>query len=94
MMLTLDPVSKNTSTCLKLILTWMVISSHVRCCWNTILFFGVLLWGRKLEHLVAKPLAFAARLVGFSDTWTAVEEKRMGDFERITDTEMRVYIIS
>ncbi|GFQ87712.1 hypothetical protein TNCT_42881, partial [Trichonephila clavata] len=44
-----------------------------------------------LEHTVAKPLVVAARLVGFSDTLPAVEEKRgLDDEERMLDVEERI----
>ncbi|GFQ88051.1 hypothetical protein TNCT_492311 [Trichonephila clavata] len=50
-------------------------------------------WGRKLRHPVSKPLVVAVRLVGFSDTWSAAEEKRTHDDERMLDAEESIHCI-
>ncbi|GFV75276.1 hypothetical protein TNCV_1056421, partial [Trichonephila clavipes] len=47
----------------------------------------------RLEHPVAKPLAFAARLVGFSIRGWSLKREKMGDIERMTDADKRIHCI-
>ncbi|GFW65296.1 uncharacterized protein TNCV_395621 [Trichonephila clavipes] len=56
-------------------------------------FLGFFHWGRSLEHSVTKPLVFVARLVDFSDTWLAAEEKMTGDVDRMTDADESIHCI-
>ncbi|GFW03724.1 hypothetical protein TNCV_2538351 [Trichonephila clavipes] len=48
--------------------------------------------GRKLEHWVAK-LSVVVEIVGFSDIWSAVEEKRTGDDKKVIETEESIHCI-
>ncbi|GFV96748.1 hypothetical protein TNCV_3388411 [Trichonephila clavipes] len=54
-------------------------------------FLGFFDGGRKLEHPVAKLLVVAA-IVGFSDTWSTAEEKRMGD-DTVMETDESIHCI-
>ncbi|GFU14914.1 hypothetical protein TNCV_191631 [Trichonephila clavipes] len=55
-------------------------------------FLGFFDGDRKLEHPVAKLFVVAA-IVGFSDTWSATEEKRTGDDKKVMETEESIHCI-
>ncbi|GFV35569.1 hypothetical protein TNCV_2554591 [Trichonephila clavipes] len=54
--------------------------------------YCIIFLGRKLEHPVAKLLVVVA-IVGFSDTWSAAEEKRTGDDKMVMETEESTHCI-
>ncbi|GFS63305.1 hypothetical protein TNCV_2308521 [Trichonephila clavipes] len=91
-MLILDPVSKRTSTCLKLILAGGIISYHfdeVGILYNFLGFFD---GGKRLEHPVAK-LLVVVEVVGISDIGSAAEEKRTGDDKKVRKAEESIHCI-
>ncbi|GFU33715.1 hypothetical protein TNCV_2047881 [Trichonephila clavipes] len=55
-------------------------------------FLGFFDGGGKLEHPVAE-LLFVAAIVGFLDTWLAVEEKRTGDDKKVMEAEESIHCI-
>ncbi|GFQ96148.1 hypothetical protein TNCT_673241 [Trichonephila clavata] len=75
-----------TATCLKLMLAWMIISSHIRWVWNTVLFSCVHRLGRKVG-------ASGLKATGFSNTWSAADEKRPGDDDRMLDAQESIHWI-
>ncbi|GFX59214.1 hypothetical protein TNCV_4304461 [Trichonephila clavipes] len=55
-------------------------------------FLGFFDGDRKLEHSVTKLLVVVA-IVGFSDTWSAAEEKRTGDDKKVMEAEESIHCI-
>ncbi|GFV89143.1 uncharacterized protein TNCV_4913421 [Trichonephila clavipes] len=55
-------------------------------------FLGFFDGGRKLEHPVAKLLVVVA-IVGFSNTWSAAEEKRTGGDKKVMEAEASIHYI-
>ncbi|GFW36874.1 transposable element Tcb2 transposase [Trichonephila clavipes] len=57
--------------------------------YNFLVFFD---GGKKLEHPVAKLLVVVA-IAGFSDTWSAAEEKRTGDDKNVMEAEESIHCV-
>ncbi|GFW03989.1 piggyBac transposable element-derived protein 4 [Trichonephila clavipes] len=55
-------------------------------------FLGFFDGDRKLQHPVSKLLVFSA-IIGFSDTWSAFEEKRTDDDKKVMEAEDSIHCI-